>query len=50
MFTTLIFGAGFLALSDVLAKHLLFPTEIPAGVITALLGVPFFLFLLRKHS
>lgn len=50
MFTTLIFGAGFLALSDVLAKHLLFSTEIPAGVITALLGVPFFLFLLRKHS
>ncbi|EPR7482902.1 FecCD family ABC transporter permease [Vibrio alginolyticus] len=50
MFTTLIFGAGFLALSDALAKHLLFPTEIPAGVITALLGVPFFLFLLRKHS
>ncbi|AQW57086.1 FecCD family ABC transporter permease [Vibrio owensii] len=50
MFTTLIFGAGFLALSDVLAKNLLFPTEIPAGVITALLGVPFFLFLLRKHS
>lgn len=50
MFTTLIFGAGFLALSDVFAKHLLFPTEIPAGVITALLGVPFFLFLLRKHS
>lgn len=50
MFTTLIFGAGFLALSDVLAKHILFPTEIPAGVITALLGVPFFLFLLRKHS
>lgn len=50
MLTTLIFGAGFLALSDFLAKHLLFPTEIPAGVITALLGVPFFLFLLRKHS
>lgn len=50
MFTTLILGSGFLALSDALAKQLLFPTEIPAGVITALLGVPFFLFLLRKHS
>ncbi|MDK9735741.1 iron ABC transporter permease [Vibrio sp. D404a] len=48
--TTLILGSTFLALSDFLARHLLYPTEIPAGVITALCGVPFFLFLLRKHS
>ena len=48
--TTLILGSTFLAMSDFLARHLLYPTEIPAGVITALCGVPFFLFLLRKHS
>ncbi|GAM60313.1 vitamin B12 ABC transporter [Vibrio ishigakensis] len=47
---TLVLGSLFLAVSDLLARTLLYPTEIPAGVITALCGVPFFLFLLRKNS
>lgn len=47
---TLVLGSVFLVVSDLLARTLLYPTEIPAGVITALCGVPFFLFLLRKNS
>lgn len=47
---TMILGSAFLILSDFLAQTLLFPKEIPAGVITALFGVPFFLILLRKNT
>lgn len=41
-------GAGFLVLADLGARVALSPTEIPIGVITALVGVPFFLLLLRR--
>lgn len=41
-------GAGFLTLADVAARTVLAPTEIPIGVITAFVGVPFFLLLLRR--
>ena len=41
-------GAGFLVLADLGARTLLSPTEIPIGVITAFVGVPFFLALLRR--
>jgi iron complex transport system permease protein len=44
--TALIFGGAFLALCDTLARTLIAPAEIPVGVITALLGGPFFLWLL----
>lgn len=40
-------GAIFLIFADILARVLLAPTEIPVGVITALLGAPFFIYLLR---
>ena len=40
-------GAVFLILADMLARTVLAPTEIPIGVITALCGAPFFLYLLR---
>lgn len=50
LIATMLLGSVFLAGSDWLARTLLFPTEIPAGVITALCGVPFFLFLLRRNS
>ena len=43
-------GATFLILADVLAKTILFPVEIPVGIITAFCGAPFFLYLLRKHK
>ncbi len=43
------FGGGiFLLLADTLARLVLDNQEIPVGVITALIGVPFFLFLLRR--
>lgn len=41
-------GALFLGLADLGARLILDPTEIPIGVITALLGVPLFLVLLRR--
>jgi iron complex transport system permease protein len=41
-------GAAFLTLADVGARLLLDPTEIPIGVVTAFLGVPLFLVLLRR--
>jgi iron complex transport system permease protein len=44
---SLLGGAGFLVLADVLARTVISPGEEPIGVITALLGAPFFAFVLR---
>jgi iron complex transport system permease protein len=41
-------GGTFLVLADLLARTAFAPTEIPIGVITAFVGVPFFLVLLRR--
>jgi iron complex transport system permease protein len=41
-------GAAFLAVCDTVARTVLAPTEVPVGVITALLGGPFFIWLLRS--
>lgn len=41
-------GATFLVLSDVAAQLVLAPTQLPVGVITAFVGVPLFLVLLRR--
>ncbi len=43
-------GAIFLILSDTAARTMLAPTEIPVGIITAFLGAPFFLYLLRQKK
>ncbi len=43
---TLLFGGTFLVVCDTVARTLIAPAEIPVGVITALLGGPFFLWLL----
>ena len=43
-------GAGFLILADTASRTLLSPTEIPVGVITALIGAPFFLYILKKRK
>ena len=43
---TLLFGGLFLSLCDTLARIAIAPAEIPVGVITAMLGGPFFLWLL----
>jgi iron complex transport system permease protein len=42
-------GAAFIVLADLLARTLLAPREIPLGVITAIIGAPFFIYLLRRH-
>jgi iron complex transport system permease protein len=41
-------GSAFLVLCDTAARTILAPTEIPVGVITALLGGPFFIVLLKR--
>ncbi|WP_270647965.1 FecCD family ABC transporter permease [Paeniclostridium hominis] len=43
-------GAIFLIVSDVLARGLFPPIEIPIGIITALIGGPFFLYLISKKN
>jgi iron complex transport system permease protein len=43
-------GAIFLILADTLARTIIPPTEIPVGIITALCGAPFFLYLLRRKK
>ena len=42
-------GAGFLAVCDTLSRTVMAPTEIPVGVLTALAGGPFFIWLLRSR-
>lgn len=41
-------GGVFLVLADLLARSLMSPAELPVGIITALVGGPFFIYLLRK--
>lgn len=43
-------GAIVMVLADTLARIVIAPTELPVGLITALLGGPFFVFLLRRHK
>jgi iron complex transport system permease protein len=43
-------GAAFLPLADLLSRVLLAPRELPVGMITALVGGPFFLYLLKKRG
>ncbi len=45
---SLLFGASFLIIADVLARTVVAPGEIPIGVVTAALGAPFFLVVLRQ--
>jgi len=41
-------GAALLTLADTLARTLIAPQQLPVGVLTALIGVPVFLFLLAR--
>ena len=43
-------GSIFLVWVDTFARSLISPTELPVGIITALIGVPFFLFLLKRRK
>jgi iron complex transport system permease protein len=46
---SMIGGAAFLVLADVVARTAQAPAEVPIGVITALIGAPFFLFVLTSR-
>jgi iron complex transport system permease protein len=46
---SMIGGAAFLIAADVAARTVLSPSEIPIGVVTAFVGAPFFLFVLRSR-
>lgn len=43
-----LFGASLLTISDVLSRFISFPAESPVGIVTALIGAPFFLYLASK--
>jgi iron complex transport system permease protein len=46
---SIVAGAAFLILADVAARTVQAPAEVPIGVVTALVGAPFFLFVLRSR-
>jgi iron complex transport system permease protein len=46
---SMIGGAAFLVLADIAARTVQAPAEVPIGVITAAVGAPFFLFVLRSR-
>jgi iron complex transport system permease protein len=45
---SLLCGAIFLVIADLIARTIIAPQEIPLGVVTALIGAPFFIVLLRR--
>jgi len=45
-----IMGAIFLILADTLARTIASPTEIPVGIITAFVGAPYFIYLLKRKK
>lgn len=47
---TALFGGVLLVTADLLARTVAKPTVIPVGVVTALMGAPFFLYLLMRHK
>jgi cobalamin transport system permease protein len=47
---SVLYGGAFLALTDLLARTVAGPAEIPIGVVTAFLGAPFFILVLRTNK
>jgi len=45
-----LFGGTLMVFADILARILLKPAEVPVGIITALFGAPFFIYLLMKKK
>jgi iron complex transport system permease protein len=45
-----LFGAAFLIGCDVVARTVMAPVELPVGIITAIIGGPFFLWLLLREK
>lgn len=47
---SLVMGAFFLSFCDLVSRYVNFPFETPIGVVTAIIGVPFFLYLIRTRG
>jgi len=47
---SMLIGAAFLILADLIAREINQPSEVPVGIVTAFCGGPFFLYLLRRSS
>jgi len=43
-------GAIILTISDIVARNIFYPSELPIGIITSFLGVPFFIYLLMRSK
>jgi iron complex transport system permease protein len=46
--SSILLGASFMIIADVIARTILAPTEIPVGAVTAAIGAPLFVYLLKK--
>jgi iron complex transport system permease protein len=46
----LLLGAIYLVMVDVVSRWIFAPSEIPVGVLTAILGTPFFIWLIRRRD
>lgn len=47
---SVLFGAAFMVSADTIARTVTAPAELPVGVITALCGAPYFIYLLRRKA
>lgn len=43
-------GGSFLCIADMIGRSVMSPMEVPSGIITAIIGAPYFLYLLRKKE
>ncbi len=50
LITTLVVGGSMTTAADIIARSMFSPIELPTGALTALIGAPYFLFLLRSRS
>ncbi len=50
IFASALGGGALLCIADLISRSLLPPMELPAGVVTAIIGAPYFLFLLRRKN
>jgi len=47
---SMLFGASFLTMTDVIARIVIIPAELPIGLVTSAVGGPFFLFILYRQA
>ncbi|MCV2403385.1 iron ABC transporter permease [Marinomonas sp. C2222] len=48
--TSMLLGASFLTITDIIARVAIIPAELPIGLVTSALGGPFFLFVLYRQT